>query len=304
MDFGKLPPEQLDQIDFTLPADNPFTNKVLSNSRQDGMPKVYIGCPVWADKTWVGKIYPGNAREKDFLPLYSRQFNTIELNITHYRIPDEKLIDEWNIAVADGFTFCPKFPQVISHDKLLQETDGLTEAFCESILDLKAHLGMSFLQLAPYFTPRQSKILEAFLQKLPPQLPVAVEFRHEDWFRVPQVWDMALELLRHYGKATVITDVAGRRDVVHQSLSIPTAMIRFVGNELHPTDYQRIDEWVLRLKSWFEKGLQTVYFFVHCGSNHYAPDLALYFIRQLNQACSLQIKEPKLLPRVVQTSLF
>jgi uncharacterized protein YecE (DUF72 family) len=303
MDFGKLTLAELEKADLGLPPDNPFTQKVLQAAERHP-PRVYVGCPVWADKTWVGKLYPSHAKDKDFLRLYARQFNTIELNITHYRIPDEALIEEWRSAVPEGFTFCPKFPQVISHDKLLQESEGLTELFCEEVLRLGPHLGMPFLQLAPYFGPRQISILEQYLRKLPPDFPLAVEFRHQDWFAHASTWEQALSLLHSYRVATVITDVAGRRDVVHQSLSTPTAVVRFVGNELHPSDYQRVDEWVERLKGWFEQGLQTLYFFVHCGSNHYAPDLALYFIRQLNAVCGLSVPEPKLLPQVVQTSLF
>lgn len=303
MDFGKLSLAELEQADLRLPPDHAFTQQVLQTAAATA-PRVYVGCPVWADKTWVGKLYPSNAKDRDFLRLYARQFNTIELNITHYRVPDQALINEWNSAVPEGFEFCPKFPQVISHDKALQDCQAVTEVFCEEILRLGSHLGTTFLQLAPFFGPRQVGVLEQYLRSIPPKLPLAVEFRHADWFAQERVWQQTLAMLNSYGVATVITDVAGRRDVVHQSLSVPTAVIRFVGNELHPTDYSRVDEWVQRLKVWFEQGLQTLYFFVHCGSNHYAPDLALYFIRQLNATCGLQIAEPRLLPQAIQTSLF
>ncbi len=43
--------------------------------------------------------------------------------------------------------------------------------------------------------------------------------------------------LRNLGMGLIITDTAGRRDVVHMHLPVPRALIRFVGNSLHPTDY-------------------------------------------------------------------
>jgi len=55
-------------------------------------------------------------------------------------------------------------------------------------------------------------------------------------------------------------------------------MIRFVGNDLHPTDYQRIDEWILRLKDWFAKGITEVYFFTHEPDNIQAPQMAKYLV--------------------------
>jgi uncharacterized protein YecE (DUF72 family) len=159
------------------------------------------------------------------------------------------------------------------------------------------------LQLAPQFGPKQLPILEKYLQKLPENLPVSVEFRHEDWFKYPNIWQETLAMLNHYHKGTVITDVAGRRDVCHQSLSNSVAMIRWVGNE-HPSDYKRIDEWVLRLKQWFEQGLSSLYLFVHICENNIAPEMANYWISQLNIHCNLSIIPPKFLPKVEQMSLF
>jgi uncharacterized protein YecE (DUF72 family) len=299
MDFGKL--QQVDKVDFTLQPEHAFNKTALAGN--NGTPKIWVGCPVWANKEWNGKIYPYTAKTADYLNLYSKQFNTIELNVTHYQIPSSDTIEKWRTESADGFTFCPKFPQIISHDKLLQNSEGLTAEFCTRILDLSDKLGMPFLQLAPYFTPRQFSVLEKYLRLLPPNLRIAVEFRHEDWFKNPQTWQNALALLHSYGHGTVITDVAGRRDVVHQSLSNAIATIRWVGNE-HPSDYQRIDEWVQKIKCWLQDGLQELYLFVHICENTIAPEMALYWIKQLNLHCGLSIKEPKFLPKVEQMSLF
>jgi uncharacterized protein YecE (DUF72 family) len=301
MDFGKLSKYDLEKVDFSLKSDNVFNEKVLQKTSQKSIVKV--GCPVWANKDWNGKIYPQAAKTQDFLKLYSQQFNTIELNVTHYQIPTDETIERWRNEAVIDFTFCPKFPQIISHDKFLQNTESLTEEFCKQILKLDTFLGMPFLQLAPYFTPKQFPILEKYLKQLPDNLRIAVEFREENWFKNEIIWQETLSLLQGYGHGTVITDVAGRRDVVHQSLSNKIATIRWVGNE-HPSDYQRIDEWIQRFKSWFEKGLEELYVFVHVCENTYAPELATYWIQQLNLHCGLDIKSPKFLPKVEQMSLF
>jgi uncharacterized protein YecE (DUF72 family) len=301
MDFGKLSKYDLEKVDFSLKPDNAFNEKILGQMPQK--PIVKVGCPVWANKDWNGKIYPHAAKTQDFLKLYSQQFNTIELNVTHYQIPTDETIERWRNEATSGFTFCPKFPQIISHDKLLQNAESLTEEFCKQILKLDTFLGMPFLQLAPYFTPKQFTILEKYLKQLPDNLRIAVEFREENWFKNETIWQETLSLLQGYGHGTVITDVAGRRDVVHQSLSNKTATIRWVGNE-HLSDYQRIDEWIQRLKSWFEQGLETLYLFVHVCENTFAPELATYWIQQLNLHGGLDIKVPKFLPKVEQMSLF
>jgi uncharacterized protein YecE (DUF72 family) len=301
MDFGKISKHDLEKTDLRLKPDNIFNEKVLKNTAK--IPLIKVGCPVWSNKDWNGKIYPNNAKTQDLLRLYSQQFNTIELNVTHYQIPSDETIERWLGETRDNFTFCTKFPQVISHDKFLQNVEGLTEEFCRQIFRLGHKLGMPFLQLAPYFTPKQFPILEKYLRQLPDNLKIAVEFRHEDWFKNETIWQETLTMLNELGHATVITDVAGRRDVVHQSLSVPKAVIRWVGNE-HPTDYQRIDEWVKKIKSWLEMGLEELWLFIHINENVIAPEMATYWIQQLNKHCELNVPEPKFLPKVEQMSLF
>jgi len=303
MDFGKI--ADISGVDFRLPPNHPFTTGVLADATREAtaQKQVYVGPPVWSNKEWVGKIYPTAAKEKDFLCHYARQFNTIELNVTHYQMPSAATIARWKEAVTPDFRFCPKWPQEISHERQLTGSELLIQIFTEAVLGLGQNLGTTFLQLPPYFGPWKIDVLEQFLQQLPAKFPIAVEFRHEKWFQEP-IWAQTLQMLHNFGVGTVISDVAGRRDVLHMSLTTPTLVLRFVGNELHPTDYTRVDEWVQLLKIELEKGLQTAYIFVHCGQNTYAPELTKYWIEQLNLHCNLSLALPRILPKVVQTSLF
>lgn len=301
MDFGKL--NNISEVDFSLPPDSLFNQTALATTTHHSS-RVFVGLPIWANKEWVGRIYPSTAKEKDFLHYYSRQFNTIELNVTHYQIPTQTTIQRWKVSVPPHFKFCPKWPQEISHDRQLRGCEPLSAAFTDSVLGLGENLGITFLQLGHHFDARQSKVLETFLRQLPPKFPIAVEFRHPDWFAQSHVWQETLQMLHEIGVGTVMSDVAGRRDVVHMSLSTTTATLRFVGNELHLTDYSRVDEWVHRLRSWQEHGLETAYIFVHCGENLQAPELSNYWIEQLNKYCQLALIPARIQPKVVQGSLF
>ncbi len=302
MDFGKL--KDISKVDFSLPPDAAGTGQLLRQFSKTDSLKVYVGCPIWTPKEWVGKIYPATAKEKDFLYHYTRQFNTIELNTTHYRIPDPETIIRWKAASAQGFTFCPKWPQIISHELGLVNAEGISREFRESIRGLGEHLGISFLQLPPQFSPRQAPVLAAFLEKLPADIPLAVEFRHEGWFIPSREAEDVFALLEDLKISTILTDVAGRRDALHMRLTTPTALIRFVGNGLHPSDYRRVDDWVQRFGEWFEQGLQTLYFFVHEPDNVTSPELALYLIRELNKRYKLKLAEPRITVQPIQGSLF
>lgn len=301
MDFGKL--EDISNVDFTLSPDHPHNKRVLCLPPA-ASPQIYVGPPIWSNKDWLGKIYPSTAKDKDFLFHFARQFNTIELNVTHYQIPTQTTVQRWVESVeGTGFVFCPKWPQEISHDRQLLSSEVLIENFIQSAWYFGKHLGATFLQLAPYFGPWKMDVLEEFLEQIPVGFPLTIEFRQPKWFE-GEAWAEVLELLSRYNVGTVISDVAGRRDVVHMSLTKPVLTLRFVGNDLHSTDYTRVDAWVARIKTWLTNGLQKAYIFVHCGENSHAPELTKYWIEQLNRHCHLQLSPPRIQPKVVQGSLF
>jgi uncharacterized protein YecE (DUF72 family) len=306
MDFGKH--SDITKVNFALPPDHIATLKNLQKLHKEAVKlQVFVGCPVWSCEEWVGRWYPPKTQAKDFLKYYAQQFNTIELNTTHYRVPDFSTIAKWRESTPITFRFCPKILQTISHAQLLQNVDELTNAFCESVWELGSRLGICFLQLPPYFSPEKLHILENFVKNFPKQIPLSVEFRHEAWFirkNGIMPFDLASQILENEQISTVICDVAGRRDVLHQCLTSTTAVIRFVGNGLHLTDYQRINEWVQRIKYWQENGLEKLYFFMHEPDNVLSPELVVYFIEQMNKVCLLNLPKPIIYQQKIQTKLF
>ena len=80
---------------------------------------------------------------------------------------------------------------------------------------------------------------------------------------------------------------------VHMRLTKPGAFIRFEGNALHKTDYQRIDTWVQRIKQWQDQGLQSVYFFMHQHDEVHSPILCKYLIEQMNQILGTSLHVPE-----------
>lgn len=280
MDFGKLP--NVNHVDFSLPPTAAQTLKVLETAGKSPSPQIFIGCPVWGEKEWVGKIYPKGTKPKEFLHYYATQFNSIELNSTHYNFPNEILVEKWKADVPAHFKFCPKLTNSISHFQRLVGTEGMVEEFCKAIQCLETNLGTCFLQLPPNFTPKNVDDLIRFAQKWPAQIPLAVELRHPGWFSDVALWNEVMAAFMYHRIGTVITDVAGRRDACHQHLTTPVAFIRFGANDLHPTDYPRLEAWAAQLHTWIEKGLQTVYFFLHTTVKHYNLELATHMVTAMN----------------------
>lgn len=293
MKFGKL--SDISTVDFQLPTDNGDNERLLKKHPINDAPTLYVGCTGWGMKEWVGTVYPKGAKAKEFLSYYTKQFNTIELNTTHYRIPTVETITKWKAVATADFHFCPKIPQPISHSRDLGLSKDQILLFCEAIQGLEAQLGYSFMQLPPYFGYDRLGILEKFLHFFPKTIPLAIEVRHESWFSNSAHLADLTDLLQEQNTTFVITDVAGRRDVLHQKLTQPVTMVRFVGNNLHPTDYQRIDEWIVQLNTWFENGLQSAYLFTHEPDNLKAPELAEYVVQQAQQLIpNIKTRGPKL----------
>lgn len=302
MNFGKL--TDLSHVDFKLPADHAQTKSVLVNVRERQPLKVFIGATGWSNPEWNGTWYPKGTRASDYLQHYSRLFGTIEFNTTHYRIPDSALVQRWYHMAAQGFKFCPKVPQQISHYGRLNAPDA-TALFCESMLGLQELLGPIFIQLPETFGPDKAADVVRFVEKWPVGLPLHWEFRHPDWFNGNRSAEEVFNVLAAHGHGMVITDVAGRRDVLHMRLTNPVVLIRFVGNDLHPSDYFRLEDWVERLKNWQEMGLEACYVFIHQPESMEVPAFSVQWATRILEKLGIETVHPKPLPPAApQMSLF
>ncbi len=299
MEFGRIPHEELALTDFTLPADPELTVKTLAEAKGKGDLQVRVGCAKWGRKEWLGKIYPPKTKEANFLDEYVKHFDCIELNATFYNIYGPPVIAKWKekAAVNSNFKFCPKFSQTITHIRRLKNADEITTQYYEGILAFGETLGPLFLQVGDNYTPKSIPEMKAYLERLPKDVPVFVEVRHKEWFAVPSVRNELFQMLHELNIGAVITDAAGRRDVVHMELPTPHAFIRFVGNSLDPTDYKRVDDWVERIVKWKDMGLQSVWFFMHQHDERYSPELADYVSEQFNKHLGLNLLRPAFIER-------
>jgi uncharacterized protein YecE (DUF72 family) len=297
MDFGSVPLHQVDNINFILPPEPPANAEVLPG-RPHPAPKVYMGCARFREKTWVGRIYPTNTKDKDYLSQYVKHFNTIELNATHYKIYGPDTITSW-AANAKGrdFVFCPKMVKDVSHAHSLLNKEQLTEEFLQGIRAFGDKLGPVFIQLNETFSAVRRPELYAFLETLPKDLQFFLEVRHPDWFNHEATRNDLFNTLKEMNIGAVITDTSGRRDCCHMRLTVRKAFIRFVGNSLHPTDFPRSAAWVERIKYWLDQGMEEVYFFIHMKEELTALELAVYLAGEFEKQCGIKLARPVFIQR-------
>lgn len=294
MDFGRV--TDISAVNFALPPDHPVTGKLLKTLKPGKTPvRLYVGCAKWGRPDWIGQLYPKGTKSKDFLSYYTKYFNSIELNALFYSLQPKKIIEGWAATAAPDFRFCPKFSNSISHLHQLRNADADSDRFMDHMQSFGDKLGYSFLQLSDKFGVNRANIVQEYLEKLPKDFNTCLELRHPDWFIPNKIVDETFDLLRQSKIGTVITDTSGRRDCLHMKLTAPVAFIRYVGNNLHPTDFLRIDSWVDRINDWIQQGLREIYFFIHNHEEKNSPVIAKYAIEAFNKKCGLSLKVPRLL---------
>jgi len=254
----------------------------------------YIGCPIWSWKGWVGNFYPEGTKPSEFLHEYTRRLTTVEGNTTFYAVPAQKTLEGWTEEMPPTFRFCPKVPKAISHEGKLMDNVERAREFINIMNQLGTRLGPMFLQLPPWYSPKLLGDLQAFLALWPPEVRLAVEVRHLDWFDSPH--DESLnELLSEHNMARVTIDTRPIRDLdgdeilagsVYQSLlearerkpDVPVVpkrtsdfiFVRYIGHPEIEVNNPYLNEWGNYFIPQLLEGAD-VYMFCHSPNNLAAP---------------------------------
>ena len=199
---------------------------------------VRIGCSGWIYASWKEPFYGGRPA-REWLALYARHFDTVEVNNTFYRLPKKESVAVWVRTAPDGFCFAVKVSRYITHIKRLRDLGEPVARFRACIEPLRK-LGPFLWQLPPNF-PRDDDRLRATLESLPPDERHAFEFRHESWFA-----DDVYALLHEHGTALVLT---GEREV----FTAPWTYVRFhrgVRGRRGNYSESELQEWSGRIRAW------------------------------------------------------
>jgi len=146
--------------------------------------RLWVGTSGYYYPHWEnGVFYPTGLPKSKQLSFYSKFFDTVELNVTFYRLPQKKAFLGWKQRTPDGFSFAIKGSRFITHIKRLKDSAEPLETFFERATLIEEKLGVVLWQLPPSFSCDLNR-LEEFLKALAPwgTLRHAFEFRHRTWF--------------------------------------------------------------------------------------------------------------------------
>lgn len=287
MQFGKVSNPEL--VDFTLPPDH--SRSVLRLTNSSGKLEIHVGCAKW-NKQDLKNFYPRGTKNE--LAYYASQFNSIELNATFYRNFGTDQIEKWYQTVPADFKFYPKVMQRVSHFKRLSGIEADLDECLNDFILFKEKLGTVFLQMHNNFSPQNFDRVVRLVEIWPKSVPLALEFRHTDWFNDAAIANELYYLLESNNITNVLVDTAGRRDLLHMCLTNNEAFVRYVGAN-HASDYNRLDEWIARIVQWKNDGLQKLNFFIHQNIEEESTLLSAYFISKLNDALGSSLHIPQTL---------
>jgi uncharacterized protein YecE (DUF72 family) len=229
-----------------------------------------VGTSGYSYKQWKGHFYPEDLSDKEFLKFYGTKLNSVEINNTFYRLPNETVVKNWAEQVPDGFRFSIKASQRITHIKRLKEVGDETEYLLRVARTLGKKLGVILVQLPPNMK-KDIERLATFLKLLSGDVNVAFEFRHASWFD-----DETLALLRANNCSLCIADVDD------DGLQVPFVSTAHWGYlRLRRENYTAAE-----LKNWFarvneQKWNDAFVFFKH-EDEGIGPKLAMKFLGLLS----------------------
>lgn len=257
----------------------------------------YLGTMGFSYSDWVGTFYPVGTSSRDYLSLYSRTFDAVELDSTFYAIPRADQVRRWGAVTPDEFKFTAKVPQQITHEMRLAGAMDMMKTFVDTMRLLEDKLAVLLLQFPPDFTTDELPALEAFLKELPAGMPYSVEFRHRSWYTTT-----TQELLKAHNVCWASTDYLN----LPKSIDLTTDFLylRWIGRhgqfEYHDREVQDMTK---PLKGWIDK-LQLVLPKVKTVYGFFNNDYAGHSPATCNRFKALIGIPPSSVPAGVQGSLF
>jgi uncharacterized protein YecE (DUF72 family) len=238
---------------------------------------IHIGTSGFSYDDWVGKYYPETLKKEDWLAFYAREFNTLEINYTYYRMPTARTLAGMARKVPDGFLFTVKTPQEMTHTR---EADAalftqFTEALKPLIEPNKFGAVLAQFPFSFHNTKPNVEYLKQFRERLK-DIPTVIEFRDAQWLT-----DVTFALLREQSLGFCCVDephLKGLLPPIAEATS-PVAYVRFHGRNAakwwqHEQAYERynytyskeeLGEWTPKIQK-LDQVVQTVFVF---ANNHY-----------------------------------
>jgi uncharacterized protein YecE (DUF72 family) len=239
------------------------------------MEKLHVGTMGWSYDFWKGNFYPDEP--ENLLTEYSKNFDTVEVDNTFYRIPSMDNVRKWKEETPVDFIFSAKFPRKITHIKMLQDCHEELEVFIEHMSLMGNKLGPMLIQLPPGFKPEMSEILKDFLAALPEKYRFAVEVRNKKWLD-----EKFYDMLRDNKVALTLIDHPWMPPM--DTITADFTYIRWVGDrkkvkgtlgKVERDRSKEIKEWMVKIKRFLDNSIEVFGYFSKSYSGYPPGDVRM-----------------------------
>lgn len=195
--------------------------------------KYFIGTCGWNYSSFKGIFFPEELKSKDWLKYYAEHLNTVEINVTFYRLPRVKTFEKWYNETPEDFVFSIKASKVITHIKRLKDVENELKTFLERLKGLKEKGRVLLFQFPPSLK-FDKELLENFLKILPKDYQNVIEIRHKSFH-----CEEFVKLLKKYKVCLCFSDCAGRYPSWYEVQTAPFLYIRMHGSKkLYVSNYE------------------------------------------------------------------
>jgi uncharacterized protein YecE (DUF72 family) len=238
---------------------------------------VRIGTSGWSYPHWDGVLYPPATAPARRLEVYTREFDSVELNASFYRWPSNTTFTNWRRRLPAGFHLSVKAPRGLTHGRRLYAPETWLQRITACWHELAERRGVVLVQLPPG-QARDDARLDYFLAGVPPWMRVALEFRHPSWHS-----DEIFTLLERRRAAYCVISGAGLPCILRATADFVYARLHGPDpSHLYAGSYSDRDLgwWAERVHEWDRAGHDVYIYFNNDSHGH-----AVHNARQLRQMC-------------------
>jgi len=167
---------------------------------------VLIGICGYSYTEWIGSFYPPKTKQEEFLEFYSRNFPTVELDYTYYRMPTADQLNRMLEAGGPDLTFAIKATDTLTHkvdpNKWQDEAKTYKTAIEPVLAAGRLEAVLFQFPNSFHYLPDNRRYLDKLLKEFA-GIPSVVEFRNSEW-----------------GNSKVILELK-KRGVTYASMDLP-----------------------------------------------------------------------------------
>jgi len=236
---------------------------------------ILIGTSGYSFEDWRGTYYPQDIQKGKMLDFYAKDFQTVEINSTYYRIPNPAVFYHLSNKTNENFEFIVKVHQEVTHKykKPYESLLELKKAIQPLVDSEKMH---GYLAQFPWkfkFHPTKLAYIKRVSDACQP-FPLFVEFRHESWLR-----DVAYRFFKDNEIGYCCVDEPQLRGLLppQDIVSTKTGYVRFHGRnsttwwdtskgDRYDYNYssEELKDWLQRIRAMRDKSEKLYLFFNNC----------------------------------------